>query len=81
MFAEALLARGAELNVVLPFDKDEFIATSVARGGEDWLARFDNCMDQASSLTYATEDSYLGDDELFAYGGRLAMGLALLRAT
>ena len=81
LFAEALLRRKAELHVVLPFDKDEFKQISVARGGRVWLNRFDKCLKQAASVTYATDDSYLGDDELFAYGGRLAMGLALLRAT
>ena len=34
----------------------------------------------ASSVRYATEDAYLGDDVLCAYGAALAMGLALLRA-
>ena len=81
LFAEALLRRGAELHVVLPFDKDEFKQISVARGGPSWLARFDDCLARATSVNYATEDSYLGDDVLFAYTSRLAMGLALLRAT
>lgn len=81
LFAEALLRRGAELHVVLPFDRDEFKQISVARGGPGWLARFDDCLARAASIHYATEDSYLGDDALFAYAGRLAMGLALLRAT
>ncbi len=44
------------------------------------LARFDRCLANATSVSYATEDWYLGDDALFAYASRLAMGLALLRA-
>ena len=31
-------------------------------------------------LRYATEDRYLGDDQLFAYCSRLSMGRALLAA-
>ena len=81
LFAEALLARKAELHVVLPFDKDEFKQISVARSMADWLARFDDCFARATSVSYATEDSYLGDDALFAYASQLAMGLALLRAS
>jgi class 3 adenylate cyclase len=80
LFAEALLARGAELHVVLPFTRDEFIDTSVRRAGEGWVARFDACLQRASTVTYATEDSYLGHDWVFAYGSIVAMGLAVLRA-
>jgi len=80
IIAEALLAQGAELHVILPFNNDEFRTVSVAPGGIEWLARFDDCMSKAKSVTYATEDSYLGDNELFFYSGQLAMGLALLRA-
>ena len=79
LFAEALLARGAELNLVLPFTFDEFLDTSVRRGGSGWEGRARDCLAKAATVTYATEDHYLGDDELFAYASRLAMGLALLR--
>ena len=81
LFAEAVLDRGGELNVVLPFEVDEFKAISVARGGAGWEGRFDACHKRAASVSYTTEDEYLGDDELFHYCSRLAMGLAVLRAT
>ncbi|WP_146910028.1 tetratricopeptide repeat-containing protein [Arenimonas daejeonensis] len=80
LFAEALLARGAELHVVLPFELEEFIAVSVAPAGPDWVARFHACLERATSLTYATEDRQLGHEWIFAYGSFLAMGLAALRA-
>jgi len=80
LIAEALLRRGGELHVVLPFQADEFYTTSVNRGGPEWRDRFQDCMDKATSVIYATEDSYLNDDYLFTYSARLAMGLALLRA-
>ena len=79
LFAEALLARGAELNLVLPFTLDEFLDTSVRRGGPGWEERTHECLAKAATVTYATEDHYLGDDALFGYASRLAMGLALLR--
>ena len=81
LFAETLLSSSAELHVVLPFDKDEFKRISVKPGGPGWSRRFDDCLAKATSITYATEDSYMGDDLLFTYAARLAMGLALLRAT
>ncbi len=80
LFAEALLARGAELHVVLPFARDEFIEISVAPAGPEWVKRFETCMQRAASITYATEDRYLVHDWVFAYGSFVAMGLAVLRA-
>jgi hypothetical protein len=80
LWAEALLASGAELHVVLPFSREEFVEASVAAAGGRWIERFDACIDAAASLTFATDASYGGDDVLFRYGTELAMGLALLRA-
>jgi hypothetical protein len=80
LFAEALLDAGTELHVVLPFERGEFVATSVASSGPEWVERFDACLAAATRVTYATSDAFLGDDVLFRYGAQLAMGLALLRA-
>ena len=78
--AEALLDADAELHVVLPFAVEEFVQSSVADGGPGWVERFQRCMDAATSISFATDDAYLGDDVLYRYGTELAMGLALLRA-
>lgn len=80
LIAEALIARGAELNVVLPFAEDDFIAESVLCGGAEWMARYRACRDAAASLHFATPGAYVGDDNQFAYNSQLAMGLAALRA-
>jgi len=80
LWAEALLAAGRELHVVLPFAHDEFVEVSVAPAGGDWVRRFERCLEACASLRYATEHAFLGDDVLFRYGSELAMGLALLRA-
>jgi hypothetical protein len=80
MWAEALLARGCELHVVLPFAQEEFVELSVATCGAGWVARFEQCIEAATEVLYATNDAFLGDDVLFRYSGELAMGLALLRA-
>lgn len=80
VIAEALLERGAELNVVLPFAEEDFIAVSVDCGGPDWLARFEACRDGATSVNFATPGAYVGDDNQFAYNTLFAMGLAALRA-
>lgn len=81
LFAEELLARNAGLDLVLPFNIDEFVEVSVRPAGEQWVKRFHACLDRASAVRYATEDHYLGDDQLFGYCSQLAMGLSLLRGT
>ena len=80
MVAEAILRRGGELNVVLPFDDKSFIERSILPGGEAWLARFERCRQLASSLTYASVSEYVRDRGQFRFGLLLAMGLARLPA-
>ena len=80
LIAEAILARGGELNIVLPYNRDDFVGTSVAPGGGDWLRRFDRCMDRAAEVVIAAETKALGDDRQFHYGSTLMMGFARLRA-
>jgi hypothetical protein len=80
LVAEALLALGAELHVVLPFERREFIKESVAPAGARWVERFEACWTRAASVTFATDDEYLRHDRVFTYGSYVAMGLAVLRA-
>jgi class 3 adenylate cyclase/tetratricopeptide (TPR) repeat protein len=80
LWAEAILERGAELHVIFPFEQDEFVELSVAPAGSGWVQRFHRCLEQATSVRYATEDAYLGDDVLFGYASELAMGLAILHS-
>lgn len=81
LFVEAALAVGAEVNIVLPFDREDFVASSVAFAGAGWVARFDAALARATRVVQATEERYLGDDVLFAHAQALVGGLALLRAT
>jgi hypothetical protein len=78
LFAEALLRRGAGLNVVLPFAVEDFIEASVRPFGADWEPRFHACLARANTVRIATEGSHTGDDALMAYASHLAMGLAVL---
>lgn len=80
IFAEALLAAGAELHVVLPVERRSFVEVSVAPFGEAWVGRFEQCLSGATSVRYASGDAYLGDDQVFAYSSQFAMGCAVLRA-
>ena len=70
--------RRAELHVVLPFARDEFVARR-SRRRPGWVERFHRCMEAATDVG-TPPTTPLGDDVLFRYGAELAMGLALLRA-
>ena len=78
--AESLLALGAELHVVLPFDRDEFVRASVAPAGDGWVERFERCLASATTVTAATDAEYLDDPTLFDFCAQIAMGDALVRA-
>ncbi|MFZ3272119.1 MAG: adenylate/guanylate cyclase domain-containing protein [Mycobacterium sp.] len=80
VFAETLLGKGVAVNVVLPFAAGEFIDQLVRPAGEPWVKRFEDCLAAAKTVRFATEDAYLGDDQLFTYSSSLAMGLASLCA-
>lgn len=80
LVAEAVLDRGAELNVVLPFVEEDFLAQSVLPGGESWAARYRACVDRAATVAFASEMEFFGDPVQYGYASRMAMGLARLRA-
>ena len=83
LFAEAMLSRHAELHVVLPFDKNDFYATSVDFGRADmasWRRRFDVILNCATAVHYATSERHMGDDSLFEFCNALIQGLSLTRA-
>lgn len=80
LFAEALLSRGAEVHVVLPFAVEEFRRISVATGGESWAHRFDECLSRVASVSFTTQGEYLDDPALFDYCARIGMGQALIRS-
>lgn len=80
LFIEAMLERGAEVNVVMPFAFDDFIANDVRYGGPRWEMRFRNALKLAASVTYATEERYLGHDMLYRFANQCLHGLSTLRS-
>ena len=80
LIAEAVLERGGEIHITLPFNRDDFIAQSIEPAGSGWLDRFEKCLEQASSVNFATEMNYVGDPAQFSYASSVAMGMARLRA-
>lgn len=85
LFAEELLARGADLRVVLPCAADDFRRTSVDYGRPElrhWADRAAAVLGRLrpDQVHHATEEPYLGSDQLFAYTNEVIQGMAVVRA-
>lgn len=80
LIAEALIARGSELHVVLPIRIEEFFAQSVAPYDPAWQSRFATCLGAAQSVQCVT--SVTGSYEPLAtqLAADVAMGGAVLNA-
>ncbi len=80
LFAEAALAAGCELNVILPLPLASFAVLVLRNAGRDWRARFEACCAGAHRLDTIAEDPDSDDPNLGEYAARVAMGLTLQRA-
>jgi tetratricopeptide (TPR) repeat protein len=78
--AEEIQARGGELHVILPCPRDEFVASSVRPGGDSWVQRFRRCFERADSVECEPSAARPEDPSMYAFGSRLAMGAAVIRA-
>jgi len=78
--AEAVLAAGGQIHLVLATETDEFRRQSVSPMGETWAMRFDRILEQAESVACAT--NIRGDHEPLAtaLAAEVAMGAAALKA-
>ena len=89
LFAEAMLERRADLQVVLPFAKQDFRRLSVDYGlsGPEWVrwaTRFEWVLAELSpfpdAVYYATDEPYLGSERLFGYANEVLQGMTIVRA-
>jgi class 3 adenylate cyclase len=79
LFCEAMLERDAEIHIVLPFEKSQFIEASIDRVS-GWRARFETVIERAADVVVASERRVEGDGVLYDYANRLLYGLARGRA-
>lgn len=79
LFIEAMLERDAEVNIVLPFAREDFVRERVAYVDPVWARRFDIALKLASSVTYATPGPFLGDEVLYRFGNQALQGAAIMR--
>ena len=80
LIAEAIIERGGELHVVMPFLEEDFLKCSVLNGGNEWLPRYLNARAKAASVSFATQMQFVNDDNQFAHASKLAMGMTRLRS-
>jgi class 3 adenylate cyclase len=68
LFLEEMLKRGGEINVVLPFEREPFIQTSVdVVSGGNWVERYSNVLNKANEIKVLSQynENTLHDDLLF----------------
>ncbi len=80
VIAEALLAAGAELHVILPVAVETFRAQSVIPYAPEWTDRFRACLDAATSVRALTRVSGGYEPLATALAADVAMGSAVLNA-
>ena len=82
LFLEAMLDRGAEVEVVLPYEREEFQRDSVDfPPGGNWRARFDAVLSRAARVVTASKQKLAVGGVSFEYANELVFGLATIRAT
>jgi class 3 adenylate cyclase len=79
IFIEALLRRGGEVNIILPFAIEDFIQTNVRHAGPRWEKRFGRALRNARTVSIAAEERYLGHDMLFRFANTIMHGTAVMR--
>ena len=80
LFAEAMAEVGGEVNVWLPFAKEDFIETSLRFAGEGWINRFESLFARFPT-SFITQEAYAGYDDLFSFQSRVIMGAAVIRGS
>jgi tetratricopeptide (TPR) repeat protein len=79
LFAEAMIEEGGELHILMPFEKEEFIQTSLKFAGDEWVNRFEKIY-SSHPVILLTKDTYGGNDDLFSLVGKFIFGSAILRS-
>jgi class 3 adenylate cyclase len=81
LFLECVKAIGADTQVVLPYNREQFLADSVSFvPGSTWAERFHQALAGATHVITASEQKMPGNAMSYEYGFRLLDGTAALRA-
>lgn len=80
LFVEEMLQLGKEVEIFIPFNKEDFIQTSVAFAGDQWVHRFEKILEDVTSIRWLTKKMFNGDDYHFHILSEVMSGAAKLRA-
>lgn len=81
LFLEAMLDRGAENTIVLPFNTEEFVRESVDFiPGSNWRERFDRVLARAARVITASNQRLEIGGISYEFCNELLLGLATIRA-
>lgn len=81
LFLEAMLEAGAEVSIVLPYKKEEFIRDSVDfLPASDWRARFERVVDRAANCITASTQKLEHGSISHDFNNELVLGLATIHA-
>lgn len=81
LFLECVRELGAELHIVLPYDRDQFRDDSVdIVPGADWPARYTRLLNDATEVITASDQKIIGGAMSYEYGFLVLDGTAALRA-
>lgn len=81
VIAEAALAAGCPLTVVLPVPVPVFVETSVRPYGPGWVRRCEACLEQAADIVEVTTDRRIMSELSLNHASAIAMGMARMRAS
>ncbi|MEY2541195.1 MAG: hypothetical protein QOI22_797, partial [Verrucomicrobiota bacterium] len=80
LFLEAMLDRGAEVCVVLPYNEEEFVRDSVEIvPNSKWRGRFDNVLARAARIITASNQRLEIGGVSYEFCNQLLLGLAAIR--
>ena len=81
LFLESMLETGAEISIVLPYNKEEFIHDSVDFvPGSNWAERFERLLERSARVVIASAQRLQIGGVSYEYCNQLLSGLATIRA-
>jgi class 3 adenylate cyclase len=81
LFLEAMLDRGAEVSIVLPYNEEEFVSDSVDFvPNSTWFGRFQQVMARATRVITASNQRLEVGGVSYQFANQLMLGLATIRA-
>ena len=81
LFLEAMLDRGGQVSIVLPYDQEQFVRDSVDFiPKSNWRTRFDRVIDNADRVVIASPQKLEIGGVAYQFGNDLLFGLATIRA-